>query len=184
MNSALKLFVVTLVSTIALLSLSGCASSGASQIVGKPAPFARFNQLEDGALFTTEQFKGKTLVIAFWATTCRSSNPNMKRISEYAANFKGRNDVAFIGVSIDKAEDIDAVKERIKYDGFGTLINMYSGNDVYDEAYQAFKGDRLPYFIVVDRFGNVVDAQYDDDFVYDLVKTNAPMPMAKIKRDR
>ena len=162
--------------------VSGCSTKVNPELVGEPAPHAMFTRIEDGTRTIIEDYRGKTLVVAFWAASCRSATPNMKRLAEYAKRFEGRNDVAFVSVSLDKNEDLDKVRERIKYDGYSSMENMFSGNEGYDEAFVNLKGEKLPYIIVVDKFGKIIDLQTDDDFVYDLIKLGQPAPLASRKK--
>lgn len=155
--------------TILTFTLISCASTVNKEMVGQHVS-ARFTQLSDNDLISLEQYKGKTVVVAFWSTHCTSSRPIMSRLARFAEKFEGRKDVAFIAVSLDKAENIEDVKTRIKYEDFSKLENMFSGNEDYDEAFVALKGERLPYLVVIDPHGRLVDARYDDDFVYDMVK--------------
>ncbi len=150
---------------IGFMSLVGCGASSVSvgkQFLNKPAPYAKFTML-DGDLVSLEEIKGKDVVIAFWATWCHRSTPVMEKLNRYALRFKGRNDVVFLAVSVDKAEKLSKVNERAEY--LGGFRHAFSGNEAYDEAWQAFQGTDLPYIIVMDKTGRVVDVGDTEEVV-------------------
>lgn len=160
------------------LTLVGCSTSGA-KLRGTSAPSTRFMALNTGETVALDDYRGKTVVLSFWATSCRSSGPNIKRLANYAQSFNGDKRVAFIAISLDKNENLEVLKDRIRFDHFESLEHMFSGNEEYDEAYLALQGERLPYFLVIDKNGKIVDADNDDSFIYDLVKPDRPYPLAK-----
>lgn len=157
------------ISSLFSLALIGCASTVHKDMVGERIS-ARFSRLSDNELITLDQYQGKTVVLTFWATHCSSSRPVLPRMAHFAEKFKGRNDVVFLTASIDKMDNIEEVKTRIKSEGLTNFENMFSGNEDADEAFVALKGERLPYVVVIDPQGRLVDARYDDGFVYEMVK--------------
>lgn len=154
---------------ISFILLSGCAATVNKQLIGQPVSL-RFTPIQGSEQIGMDTYRGKTVVISFWATTCRSSRPVITRLARYADRFKGRTDVQFVAVSLDKPEDLGELQTRIQFEDFNSFSNMFSGNEEYDEAFVALKGEAMPYIVVVDPAGRVVDARYDDGFVYDLVK--------------
>ena len=74
-----------------------------------------------------------------------------------------RSDVIFIADNVDSVEDLSDVRAKIKDLGFGWALHAFSGNEGSDEAYLAFEGDGVPYFVMVDRDGIVVKTSYDAD---------------------
>lgn len=170
---------IRIVFSLFLVVLMGCsASSGPKLNKGEEVFPARFFQLSDGSPLFFEDLKGKTVVIAFWATHCTASNPVMKRLSRFAERFQNDERIQFVAVSLDEPAHVDKLRERIKYEDFNSMAQMFSGNEGYDEAYQALKGERLPYVVILDRNGRVVDSDTDDDIVYEYIKVGKPMPVA------
>lgn len=143
--------------TIAYLALCITACAGSTNFgdfVGKETPFARFAML-DGGYESTETLRGKTVILIFWATTCTASRSVVERINEIAVKNSKRKDVVFLAISIDKADDVEKLNERIKFGKLTGLKHVFSGNDVYDEAFMAFQLDSLPAVFVIDRSGKI-----------------------------
>jgi peroxiredoxin len=117
--------------------------------VGNPAPaFTCLNA--KGKKMSPSDFKGKVLVLDFWASwcgPCRQEIPNMKKFYE---EFKGKG-VEFLSVSIDAKEEAwrKAMKEEnmawpqgwVK-DGGKEVMNLYQ-----------FGG--IPFILVIDKDGNI-----------------------------
>ena len=147
--------------------LSGCAASGPGpkELIGKMAPWTKFTTLEGGWL-SIEELRGKTAVVVFWASWCAKSRKKLSRLGLFAEQFAGRSDVVFVDASIDKAEKLEDVQNLITYGSFGRSRHCFSGNEYYDEAYISFRGDELPYIIIINPDGQVVDSGNDDEMVY------------------
>ncbi len=146
-----------LVSLLILSSvLSGCSSvsPGARDLVGKPAPDVRFT-LIDGTQVPLDIAAGKTAAILFWTTWCGHSRGTIEDFEKLAKRYLGRKDIVFFAVSLDKFEDIEAVKARIQSQGLSDVTHAFSGNDIQDEAFLGFKGDSVPYVAVLDARGVV-----------------------------
>jgi thiol-disulfide isomerase/thioredoxin len=136
-------------------SLVGCASvsESAASLVGKPVPEARLMLLsgEDVAL----RGEGVDRAILFWATWCSHSKSTIAHFEDLAREYSPRGNVEFYAVSLDKNEDLEHLRWRIKTQELDTIVHVFSGNDVQDEAYLALKGDQLPYAVFVDSRGVV-----------------------------
>lgn len=151
-----------------LVICSGCGlSARQKELIGVQAPYTKFQML-DGSYRLLEEYRGKKLIIVFWATHCNAAWPKLRRLEEFAEQLH-RSDVAFLAVSLDKPEDLEVLKERISAVGIHTFEHSFSGNEGYDQAYSAFRGEELPYIIVLDRDGTVLGIDTDDDFVYPLI---------------
>jgi len=117
--------------------------------VGNPAPqFTCYSP--KGKEITPADFKGKVLLIDFWASwcgPCRAETPNLKKVYE---EMKGK-DVEFLSVSID--ENMDAWKKAMKEDGasWPQACTKDVGKGVMD-LYQ-FSG--IPFILVIDKNGNI-----------------------------
>lgn len=121
--------------------------------VGNPAPAFEF-QMADGKKGSLSDYKGKVLVLDFWASwcgPCRQEIPNMKK---YYEEFKGK-DVEFLSVSIDadkKAWEKARGEENMAWpqgwvtDGGKAVMNTYQ-----------FGG--IPFILVIDKDGNIYKKQ-------------------------
>ena len=150
----------------ACLSLFGCVfHNNGEKFVGKPVPSTRLTML-DGDYVGIEQFRGKSVVLVFWATWCHQTRPIMTRLNEYAKRLN-RPDFVFLAVSIDKLDKLSELRDRIKYEHLDGFKHAFSGNEGGDEAWLALDGDALPYIFVIDPSGVVLAAGKDDSIVYE-----------------
>lgn len=167
----MKSYIQLAIASLLIILLSGCSSVPGKQLVGKPAPVAIFTML-DGEGRALSQYAGKPVVLMFWATWCKRSQPILERLNKFA---RTRRDIAFIAVSIDKNEDVEKVRERITYTQLGSLQHSFSGNDIGDQPYIVFDGDMVPYIAIIDANGIVTHVSDSDSVVYE-VFNNGQMP--------
>ena len=151
-------------------SMTACASSTATtEMIGQNVDYVRFQSL-DGNWHILDEFKGKTVVMIFWASWCSRSRSTISSLNKLAARNAGRNDRVFIAVSIDKAADESKFRDFIKDVPIDAFLHSYSGNDVYDEAFIRMNGSELPHIFIIDPNGNVVAVGHSDKVVYDYLK--------------
>ena len=110
----------------------------------------------DGKQQSVSQWRGKVLVINFWATwcaPCREETPIFVKLqNKYAA--KG---LQFVGISIDQADKTSEFAKEFKIN-YPTLIGAF---DTIDVSHQAGNRRRvLPYTVVLDRNGRVVAGEF------------------------
>lgn len=144
---------IALVTFVALVG-QGCSgvSTAAKEMVGTPAPYIRFTML-DGTQVPLAFAEGKSAAIIFWTTWCGHSRGTIEDFEKLAKKYKRRKDLVFLAASLDKAEDLAKVEERIKSLGLSTVMHAFSGNDIQDEAFLGFKGESVPHLVVVDSRG-------------------------------
>ena len=111
---------------------------------------------KDGIIHTLEEYKGKYLMLDFWAGWCQpclEEFPIMKKIY----NDFSRDDFEIVAISteIDKSvweDDIDRFKNP--------WPQLYGGNGFNQETFKAYKGGGIPFYILIDREGNII--RYND----------------------
>lgn len=97
-----------------------------------------------------KDYKGKVLVIDFWASWCGPCRQEIPHLKEYYEEFKGKG-VEFLSVSIDAKEDAwrKAMKDEAMTWSQGWVKD--AGKEVMD-LYQ-FSG--IPFILVIDKDGNI-----------------------------
>jgi thiol-disulfide isomerase/thioredoxin len=121
--------------------------------IGKEAPIFEFPTV-DGKMVNLKEFRGKYLVVDFWASwcgPCRAEIPHMKKMYE---EYKGK-DIEFLSVSIDKSKNAWKKAMRQEDMAWPQLQAPGAGKDIMKE-YQ-FSG--IPYIILLDKEGKIVAKQ-------------------------
>lgn len=118
----------------------------------KVALVATGNKLPEGIIYNLERapisttdFKGKLLVLDFWATWCGPCLREAPLFQKLGAKYKDK-DVAFVGVSIDeKFETWKSHVERKKYTGNQFWIGVQEEQDFFSFAYSEmdFDGEKM-----------------------------------------
>lgn len=116
----------------------------------KPAPALKLKDIE-GRTHDLAQFKGKVVLINFWATwcpPCRREMPSMERLSQA---FKGQ---PFVVLAVDVGEDPDTIEAfTSQLDTTPTFPILL---DTRSRSMQAWKVAGLPTTFLVDKQGRVV----------------------------
>lgn len=119
---------------------------------GEAAPSLELKDLQ-GATHKLEEYRGKPVVLNFWATWCVPCAAEMPLLSEMQERYKGK--ITFIAASIDD----DDVKAEIP--GFvkkhqGDALTVMTGASF--DSLQDFKlKDVMPGTVFIDAEGNIVD---------------------------
>ena len=115
---------------------------------------ARFYDLDD-KVQALEQWKGKIIVVNFWATWCP---PCIAEIPEFIKIQKKyeKQGVQFVGIAIDQKSKVQAFAKETKMN-YPVLLGDLAGIDLAKRIGNTNGG--LPYSVIVDRKGNVVETQ-------------------------
>jgi len=115
-----------------------------------PAPAWTLQDV-NGRTVSSEQFKGKVLVVDFWATWCGPCRSEIPGYTDLQRKY-GKDGLTIVGVSLDQGGP-GVVKEFIEKFGVGYQVVMG------DEAVQsAFGGmEAIPTTFLIDRAGQVRD---------------------------
>jgi len=104
-------------------------------------------------------FKGKFLVVDFWATTCGPCVYAIKQHKTLREQYKGSPDVDFIFITSEEESPLQRYNEFVAEQG---LKNTYRINaDQYRYLRQLFRFNGIPHYALVDKDGKILDDNYD-----------------------
>ena len=115
-----------------------------------PAPAWKLKDL-DGREISSEQFKGKVVVLDFWATWC---GPCVEEIPGYIALQKkyGSRGLVMVGVSLDRKGPAH-VKQFARTNGMSYTLVM--GDEAVVEAFGSFQA--IPTTFLISRDGRILN---------------------------
>lgn len=121
-------------------------------VLPRPAP-AFVAETFEGKDISLENYKGKVILLDFWATWCKPCEKSMPALQKLHDEF-ATNDFAVIGISIDEGKDGKTkVKKFIDKRKFSYPILLDSKAEA---AWAAFKVKAIPAMFLIDREGNIV----------------------------
>ena len=122
---------------------------------GEPAiPFALPDM--DGNIHTMEDYRGKFVLLDFWAGWCQpclEEFPHMKEIYDSYS----RDELEIIGIS-NEVDSLVWVQDLERLDL--PWPQLYSGDGFEEATFRAYKGGGIPFYILVDPDGNI--ARYNN----------------------
>ncbi len=107
---------------------------------------------QDGKEFSSDNLKGKVVLLDFWGTWCGPCIVAMPNIEAIHNSFKNRKDVVVIGISAGEKKP-NAAENYFTEKGY-TYIHIPKG----DEIAKKFKVKVYPTVYIIDKNGKIVDA--------------------------
>lgn len=151
----LREFYASLPDSLKNTDLGGKISSAllpfAPALIGKPAidqPMAGI----DGRTHTLAQYKGKYLLIDFWASWCQPCVLALSEVREVSEKYKDIITVA--GINLD-ARDIDWRQASNRHNI--TWVNLHDGDGFKMGLHKQYKGQGIPYYVLISPEGIVLD---------------------------
>ncbi|KPL02773.1 MAG: hypothetical protein AMJ73_08280 [candidate division Zixibacteria bacterium SM1_73] len=126
-----------------------------------PNPGFDFNLPDlNGKIISLENFRGKVLVINFWATWCPPCEEEVPKLNELNKRYKNEG-LVVIGIALDK-DSLNLVEPFVREKRIGYPILM--GNEQVLRDMEDFSG--VPTTLIVDQKGNIkkkYDGAFDKD---------------------
>ena len=141
------LMVGILFATLGFLPFDGWSMGSRVPAVGMPVEDFHLTDLE-GKQQSLSQYRGKIVLVNFWATWCKPCTTEMPAIQ---ASFDKLRDKGFVVLAINELEDDAKVREHIKQYGHTFPVLMDRDNKVANQ----FGVFGLPVSVFIDQEGRV-----------------------------
>ncbi|MBV9671053.1 MAG: TlpA family protein disulfide reductase, partial [Acidobacteriales bacterium] len=131
-------------------------SPGVEALINKPAPEFELPSL-DGKSVKLSDYKGKAVVLNFWATWCTPCKVEMPWLVDLEKKYQGQG-VEIVGISMDDLSR-DKVKSFTREMGLNYPVLMgkesAKNEEMLEEHYGGLEG--LPTTFYIDRSGKIVE---------------------------
>jgi peroxiredoxin len=138
------------IACVALLGLTGRARGQDREVlvkVGESVPAFEV-ELFDGGKMTTGEWRGKVVLLNFWATWCPPCIEEFRRIEELLERLEGK-EFLFLAISReDTREQVEAFREK-------TGHRFLMGLDPEREVFSRFATGTIPRDFVINREGKI-----------------------------
>ena len=145
---------------MSLVALASCLSAGtpaqdgnASALIGKPVPKIELTLL-GGKKTSLDAFKGKAVVIDFWATWCGpcvAASPTLEKLSK---KYK-KSGLVVIGANLDNPNSAEVTAKYVKKHKYTYTFSVESGGAAKSLGVMEGGMISLPLFIFIDKQGVV-----------------------------
>lgn len=115
------------------------------QVIGKTAPKLPLEQLNATKMKSLQAYKGKTVLVEFWATWCPACRASHERLSAYAKEMKDKGVVVLAISSEEKKLLVDYAEK--------TKPNFTILRDGTEKLHAELKVGAIPMLLVVDKAG-------------------------------
>ncbi|MFC2100392.1 TlpA family protein disulfide reductase [Bacteroidota bacterium] len=108
----------------------------------------------DGETFNTADLMndGKPIILSFWATYCKPCLKELNNIAEVYEEWQEDTGVKVVAVSIDKADRIGSVKNKVYAGNWGFDVFLDENSDLK----RAMNVNNVPHTFILDGEGNIV----------------------------
>ena len=144
-------------------------SSSATIKNAMPARMVEFSLPDtDGKLHDISEWRGKVIVLNFWATWCPPCRAEVPLFVDTQQKFK-KDGLVIVGVAIDKKRDVANFIDSY-FINYPVLVSEQDNTEL-----MARYGNRiatLPYSVVMDRNGNIIETHagaYKKDQLYNVL---------------
>ncbi len=141
-----KLLAVRVVLGLSAIFLSNCASAPSTAEIGRPAPNFTLEDL-DGRKISLDQFKGKIVMLDFWATWCGPCRMTMPVAEELQKEY---SDIMVL-LAVNLQESNDTVVAYLREEGINPLVLL----DQQGSVGMMYGADGIPLQVLIDQEGIV-----------------------------
>ena len=140
----------TMNKTISRLSILGALLFGGIAQAGETAPEFSLRDI-NGKEVSLSSYKGKVVLVNFWATWCGPCKLEMPHLDKMDREFEEKG-FEVISISTDDARAASKVKPLIKRGGYGFTVLLDKDTSVVSQYNPA---KTLPYNVLIDRSGGI-----------------------------
>ncbi len=120
--------------------------------IGEPAPLFSAKTY-DGKTVNLKDYRGKVVLLDFWATWCRPCVHEMPTMKKIWTEFGKSPKFGMIGISLDR--DGKAVEKFVRDKGI-TYPHVFDGKAWKNETAKLYGVRSIPFTVIIDAKGNVV----------------------------
>jgi thiol-disulfide isomerase/thioredoxin len=117
---------------------------------GKPAPNFKLPDL-NGNQVTLEQFKGKVVLLDFWATWCGPCRMSMPQLERLQAQYP--SDLALLAINLQ--EERDQVSSYVRSENIHSRVLL----DEQGEVARVYRAGAIPFQVLIDKTGIIRHTQ-------------------------
>jgi len=133
-----------------LILLTGCTRPPSETLtaleVNKAAPEFKLPDLK-GQEFSLDQYKGKVVLLDFWATWCSPCRMTMPLVEKLQDEFHGK--LALLAINLQETEDV--VRDYVRTQNLNSQVLL----DEEGSVAQAYGAESIPMQVLIDKNGIV-----------------------------
>lgn len=112
-------------------------------------------------------FKGKIVLVDFWATSCGPCVGGIRSMKEIREKYEGNTDFEFVFITEDAASPLENYRKFVKEQELKNTFVVHT--DDFQYLRELFKFNGIPRSVVIDKNGKVLNGDY---FLYNMGVTN------------
>jgi thiol-disulfide isomerase/thioredoxin len=145
---------------LTLAGLAGWLGCSRLAVPPEPPPPANVADLDEkGWAALQERYRGRVLLVDFWATWCEPCREEFPALVRLHQNYRGRG-LSVVAISMDEPESVPAVEQFLKAQGaqFGSYRHHFRDFVALVDSINPRWGGGIPATFLYDRQGKLVDS--------------------------